>query len=290
MAVERFGAVRWSLANIDEITRSTALAPDGTIYVANDGDSTLYAFDPTGQKRWQFKPGDRFTSSPAIARDGTVLIGAENWRLYAVRPDGTQRWTFQTGRPDAAPPGRGIAIRSSPAIALDGTIYFGAPDQYLYALNPDGSLKWRSPVQLGFDALWSPAIGGDGTVYIGGEGLHAVDRSGRLRWTYLGTNPRSGTDGFASPIVAANGSIYVAGGISQRHVFAMGPDGTLKWDYPTEGLISMSPAIGFDGTILAASGGTLYALVELEGSNGGYVNAPWPKERGDLANTGRARR
>jgi hypothetical protein len=50
-----------------------------------------------------------------------------------------------------------------------------------------------------------------------------------------------------------------------------------------------SPAIGIDGTILAASyDHTLYAIVERDGSNGGFANAPWPKARGNRGNTGRA--
>jgi outer membrane protein assembly factor BamB len=284
MAIDRSGAVRWNL-NTGWIFSAPAVGPDGTIYAASV-DSTLYAVDPAGQKKWQFRgQGLFFLSSPAIAWDGTILVGGhEDGRLYAVSPDGAERWTFQTG----------ASIRTSPAIAPDGTIYVTSDDQHLYALNLDGSLEWSLPLPLATasqQSLWSPAIGSDGTVYVGGRGLHAIDPTGQLLWTYRGTNPSSGTQVFGTPIVAGDGTIYVSGGIS-THVFALAADGTLKWDHPTRGPVFGVPAIGLDGTIFAASSlggdasGTLYAIVERGGSNGGYASAPWPKHRGDRANMG----
>jgi outer membrane protein assembly factor BamB len=283
MAIDRSGAVRWTLEDTGLSSSSPVVGADGTLYAIRP-DSTLYAIDPIGQTRWQFRAAARFTSSPALTQDGTVLIGSYG-RLYAVGTDGMERWTFPTGG----------AIRSSPAIAFDGTIYFTSEDQHLYAVTTNGGLKWRLPLPLGDQALWSPAIGTDGTVYISGdEGLNAVDPSGRLRWTYRGTNPRSGTMGFGTPIVAGDGTIYVAG-LGRHHVFALAADGSLRWDYPAPGPIFRVPAIGLDGMILAASSGSssaesgiLYAIVELDGSNGGFASAPWPKARGDRANTGRA--
>ncbi|MCJ7796363.1 MAG: PQQ-binding-like beta-propeller repeat protein, partial [Thermoleophilia bacterium] len=139
-----------------------------------------------------------------------------------------------------------------------GTIYFGSEDQHLYALSPGGDLKWSVPLPLGTGASVSPAIGSDGTVYIGGDGLHAVDASGRLRWSYPGPNPRSGTALFMTPVVAVDGSIYVGG----RNLYALAPDGTLKWEYPTR-LPSLHTIVGLDGTVLAtANDSTLYAIVE----------------------------
>jgi hypothetical protein len=34
--------------------------------------------------------------------------------------------------------------------------------------------------------------------------------------------------------------------------------------------------------------GTVHAIVENDGANGGYAGAPWPQERGNRANNGRA--
>lgn len=247
MAVDRSGVVRWILPNSGKgvISTSPAIGSDGTVYVASL-DSVLHAVDPAGQERWEFKAGG-WLSSPVVARDGTLLIGANDGYLYAFGPDGTKRWIYRTGG----------AIQSTPAIGADGTIYFGSEDQHLYALSPEGNLKWSLPLPLA-RAYSSPALGSDGTVYIGGDGLHAVDASGRLRWSYPGPNPRSGTYLFRTPVVAADGSIYVGGG----SLFALAPDGTLKWEYPTR-LPTRHTIVGLDGTVLATAGdSTLYAIVE----------------------------
>jgi outer membrane protein assembly factor BamB len=180
MAVDRSGAVRWILPNSGKrVSTSPAIGPDGTVYVASS-DSILHAVDPAGQERWEFKAGGRLWS-PVVARDGTLLIGANDGYLYALGPDGKERWVYRTGG----------AIQSTPAIGADGAIYFGSEDQHLYALSPGGNLKWSLPLPLA-RAYSSPALGSDGTVYIGGDGLHAVDASGRLRWSYPGPNPRGG--------------------------------------------------------------------------------------------------
>lgn len=64
----------------------------------------------------------------------------------------------------------------------------------------------------------------------------------------------------AAPAIGRDGSIYF-GGID-RSIYALAPDGTIKWTAPTGGLIdTCSPAVADDGTVYAGSNdGTLYAL------------------------------
>jgi outer membrane protein assembly factor BamB len=284
MAVGRSGARHWTIEGTDGVATSPVAGPDATVYAASlnvaDGvvSGAFRAVDQTGRTTWEFE--GRFAySSPALADDGTVLVGSEGGGFYAFNPDGTQRWFFLTGG----------AIRSSPAIGRDGSIYFTSNDQHLYALTSDGALRWRVPISLG-DSGSSPAIATDGTIYIGGRGLRAFDPGGQLLWTYPGTNPLAGTELFGPPIVGADGTIYSDG---SRSLFAVRPGGTLKWDYPLGGQVYSQPVIGLDGQILTASYdstlvGTVHAIVELEGSSGGFESAAWPKARGDRANTGRA--
>ena len=63
-----------------------------------------------------------------------------------------------------------------------------------------------------------------------------------------------------APAVAPDGSIYI--GSTDRSLYAFASDGTLKWSFPTGGLIdTCSPAIGDDGTVYFGSNdGLLYAL------------------------------
>jgi outer membrane protein assembly factor BamB len=116
-------------------------------------------------------------------------------------------------------------------------------------------------------------------------GIHAFDSQGRRRWSFEGSFPP--TTVLSTPVVGGDGSIYFGG--SDRSVWALTVDGRPRWDYPTRGPLFPTPTIGLDGTIFAASyDSTLYALSERDGSNGGYAHAPWPKARGNRANTGRA--
>ena len=90
--------------------------------------------------------------------------------------------------------------------------------------------------------------------------------------------------------MGVDGNVYIAAG---RAVTALDAQGKLLWDYHPGGRISASPAIGIDGTIIATSffdrdGGTIHGIVETESTNGGYAGSPWPTQRGNQANTGRA--
>ncbi|MEO5960968.1 MAG: PQQ-binding-like beta-propeller repeat protein, partial [Opitutaceae bacterium] len=63
-----------------------------------------------------------------------------------------------------------------------------------------------------------------------------------------------------SPAVAPDGSIYI--GSSDRYVYGLRADGTVKWTYLTGGLIdTCSPAIANDGALyIGSNDGKLYAL------------------------------
>jgi len=63
----------------------------------------------------------------------------------------------------------------------------------------------------------------------------------------------------SSPAIGADGTIY--SGCDNGKVYALNPDGSLKWSYQTEGKVSSSPAIGADGIIYIGSwDGKVYAF------------------------------
>ncbi|MEW6606507.1 MAG: PQQ-binding-like beta-propeller repeat protein, partial [bacterium] len=63
----------------------------------------------------------------------------------------------------------------------------------------------------------------------------------------------------SSPAIANDGTIYV--GSDDYKLYAINPDGNLKWSYPTGDMVSSSPAIGPDGVIYVGSPDTyLYAI------------------------------
>ncbi|MDO8545015.1 MAG: S8 family serine peptidase [Opitutaceae bacterium] len=77
------------------------------------------------------------------------------------------------------------------------------------------------------------------------------------KWQFVTEGAVSG-----SPAVGADGTIYVGGGSPDRNVYAIAPDGTMKWRYETGGSVNnCSPAIGLDGTIFfGANDGQVTAL------------------------------
>ena len=287
-AVDPGGTVRWVVEGIYPIRSSPAIGSDGTIYVA--GHDHVYAVDPQGEIQWVYETEDRpfAFSSPAIASDGTIYVGGYDSRLHAINPDGSLRWTFRAGD----------MIASSPSIGVDGTIYFGSLGGRLYAVNPDGSERWS--VALNRRTSSSPSIGSDGTIYIGARGVYAIDPGGFVLWHY-----EPFLTIITTPILGADGTVYVAGtGPSGETVIAaLDSQGRLQWDYhtspaaPPRGHYGGSPAIGADGTIFStffsgssAEGreGIVHATVETGSASGGFEASPWPTERGDRANTGRA--
>jgi outer membrane protein assembly factor BamB len=236
-----------------------------------------------------------------LAKDGTLYFGIEDARLYAMKPDGTVKWITKVQAYQDQEELTNMISYATPVVADDGTIYINTLGYYsggsgnsqnfgfLWAINPDGSEKWRYETgnfESGSGSMtpWlrgSAAIGHEGTVYVvSNDGvLHAVNPDGTLKWKFLAYENKGwlrGLDG-KPPVVGLDGTIYFAAegefklfDMSKREarLFAINPDGTLKWDFKlVEGKLFASeypPAIGPDGKIYLDNGeGTatmLYAI------------------------------
>jgi len=187
------GTLKWSVPLGGGVGyHSPAVAEDGTIYMAADGQR-LVALNPDGTVKWTFVASSGSpTAGAAIGKDGTIYIGTwsqdgRDSRIYAITKDGTEKWSY--------PVGDKIDF-SSPAIGKDGTIYFGSDDDHIYALNPDGSEKWRFEMNGVDDMDSSPAIGEDSTIYVASRdgNLYAIHgESGGLAetpWPIFGCDSR----------------------------------------------------------------------------------------------------
>jgi outer membrane protein assembly factor BamB len=85
--------------------------------------------------------------------------------------------------------------------------------------------------------------------------LHA-QTEGTLKWAAPFV-----TGGYivSSPAVGADGTVYL--GSQDRHLYAIAPDGRLKWRFLTGDWVDATPALAADGTIYVGSwDGNLYAL------------------------------
>jgi outer membrane protein assembly factor BamB len=84
----------------------------------------------------------------------------------------------------------------------------------------------------------------------------AITNLGTLKWRYHTSDFREIK---SSPAIGSDGTIYF--GSLNDTLYALNPDGTLKWNYSTNGDIYSSPAIGSDGTVYFGSyDNYLYAL------------------------------
>ncbi|WP_242156264.1 PQQ-binding-like beta-propeller repeat protein [Aestuariivivens sediminis] len=306
-AINPDGTLKWTYTGIsDNVYSSASIGSDGTIYVGSK-DNHLHAINPDGTQKWKFDMGgDAIYATPSIATDGTIYIGSDSDNLFAVNPDGTQKWVFNTLGSNirstpaiatdgtiyitsdddnlyALDPGNGSALwsfaiggnaQSGIAVNSDGTI-IAAVDQggsagAVYAINSDGTLKWNTNV-TGRITVCAPAIA-NGRVYVGtkeGENLLALNVSnGSQIWSF--STPGAILN--SSPAVDQNGVIYF--GSWDDHVYAVNPDGTLKYKFLTGGNVWSSPAIGSDGTIYV--GGYDGKLHALEMFSTGLANDVWP--------------
>ncbi len=131
----------------------------------------------------------------------------------------------------------------------------------LYAIYTNGTQRWN--ISLGGSTEYASVIASDGTVYEVVKNtsdnyiyLLAIDSaSGSIKWKYKTTEI---TPTGSSPAIGDDGTIYFGAGNS---LYAVKPDGTLKWKFTTGGNVRSSPAIASDGTIYVGSAdGHLYAL------------------------------
>ena len=235
------GCVKWQFQTDSPVISSVTAGPGGRTHIACE-DGKLYTLDSAGSLVWTFDANSPILCAPTVGPRGSVYVGTEDGILYAVSIAGTIRWTHRTGG----------FIWSSPAVSTDGTVYAASADGRLYALANNGTLLWTFQTDARGDDVEgsifaSPAIASDGTVYIGGlydPNLYALDpNDGTVKWVcnfehtilvqYHGYEPPEEVNvagwPFASPVVAADGTIY-QGLLFDEEIFAIEPEnGTVLW-------------------------------------------------------------
>jgi outer membrane protein assembly factor BamB len=92
----------------------------------------------------------------------------------------------------------------------------------------------------------SPAITEDGLIIFGAEGVFAFDASGTQVW-HFDTGGTSKDRVNSSACITSVGTIYI--GCHNGNLYALNPDGTLKWLFNTEQTFTFeSPTISKDGS------------------------------------------
>ena len=238
--------------NTPDIQSSTAVGPDGTIYLTTFSGWT-YAFEdsPSARDRldltWRFRPSEGGTplhGTAALSRDGgLVYVGygvgaAPNQRalLFALRAPSSGQdaeivWQTELGPGGAA---------NSPTVTADGTIYYVDVLGLVAAVDPNGGrVKWTAQTGTSEQAPFgqtvkvAPAVAPDGTVYttaVTGS-LYAVSppsgggNQGSIKWSFdfgqhLGPTPLVST-----PVTGGGNRGQDA--IGSAASVTIGPDSTL---------------------------------------------------------------
>lgn len=153
------------------------------------------------------------------------------------------KWKFNAGH----------GIETGATIGSDGTIYFGTFKNNLFALNPDGSEKWRF-TRPGEEFRSTPTIAKDGTIYFG-----AVYDLRKVHNILHDTDMDYG----------------------RPKVYALNPDGSVKWEFITGGILGgtyASPTIGPDGTIYMGAGGSKMTMDAVGGDGVWAINPDGTKK------------
>ncbi len=247
-----FSTNYWFEANI-------TLGPDNCLYVAND-DFFLYKLSLDGKPIWGYRTGFLVWSVPSFGKDDTVYIAGFDHILYALdMKTGHEKWKTNLGG----------SLVSSPAIGEDGTIYQGSFSGKMSALDgATGKVLWEVPT--GGHIYASAAVSLDKIVYFGSTNgiFYAVDgTTGAIKWTYyIGDAIRCSASIGPDPEEKAAYLVYFGGG--DGAVYAIDPNGTVRWkyntlvqavntDYPN---INASIALGHNGIAVACSTGDIVWL------------------------------
>ena len=236
------GSEKWHFRTGEIIDSAAALPADipGTVIVPS-GDGFLYRLDTaSGREVWRFDArqsprasyNNWFEANVVIGPGGTIYAGNTNFNYYAISPDGRLKWIYETG----------ANAWSAAAFDADGTIYWGSCDTFFHAVTSGGQGKWKRRT-LGFISA-SAAVGLDGTVYAGSfdSYFYALDpQTGKPRWKFK-TNDHIYS---SAALLEANGRTQlILFGSTDGILYALRPEGNLKWQYDTGAPVRSSPVIG----------------------------------------------
>lgn len=205
--------------------------------------------------KWQLQRIRITAETITVGLDNTVYCGC-NGALYALFGDtGGVKWQYDV-----------VGILTVPVISSDGTLFFSAAtftEFNLLAVSSNGTLLWRYPL---------PGQPTDGTLDLNGVYYMAAMTSDSstsspivLAFSADGTviwNTTIVDQDLGTPVVAADGTIYVCGHAS---LWALSSNGKLKWHYANSE--SASPAVAADGTVFVSA---YYSW------NNQALNALWP--------------
>jgi outer membrane protein assembly factor BamB len=262
------------------ISSPVAVGKDGTLFFGTwkngafaknkmQGHSgVLMALTPEGEVKWSHDSGrgsflaSGIESSPVVLDNGMVIYGKDDGYVYCLNKHGELVWEVPLDDPfdPQNPYDDNEQVIPSPVPGPDHrTLYLCTHWSNLY--NPDAVERILRRVPP--DQRHQISIKGTRKDKWGK--LYAIDiQDGVIRWTYDPSLDPPNAYGkkytFGSPAVSHDGTVYFSCFDKKNgYLYALNPDGTLKWRYPalqeesSLKKLTSSVSIAKDGTVYVGS-------------------------------------
>lgn len=251
VALSAQGTVVWRLEVDGEADTGAAFAKDGTVAFA--AGSFVHAVRRGGDLAWRFAAKGKVFTAPAITEDGLVIVGSQDDHVHAIGPGGALAWSTDLG----------ADVDGAPVIADDGAIYVGTDKGEVVRLEGRGKIAWR--VGIGGFVRGVLSLARNGDVLAGTYGpvprvvRLAPDGAIRGAFAIKGTGAREfGIHG--GPLEDAGGALYF--GAQDDAVYAIEPDGTVRWRFETGADVDAPLTMLSDGSlVLPSEDGTITMLL-----------------------------
>jgi outer membrane protein assembly factor BamB len=245
------GTTIFRLETNGEADTSAAFGKDGNIVFA--AGPHVHSVRRGGDLAWRFAARGKVFTAPAITNGGLVIVGSQDHHVHAIGVDGRWAWSVDLG----------ADVDGAPAIGDDGAIYVGTDAGDVVRLDAEGKVVWRTPV--GGFVRGALSIARNGDVVVGTYGpvprVVRVSPEGTLRGAFaiVGTGAREfGIHG--GPLEDDDGALYF--GAQDDAVYAVGPEGALRWRFETGGDVDAPVTMLSDGSLVVGSeAGTVTLLL-----------------------------
>ena len=243
--------------------------------------------DAPGQAKWFFEgcQSNDFHANPALGDDGTLYINCNypTFKFFAINPDGSEKWSHSYAEEGQFPhitagtvhPDGGDVLYAVSGVCGQSKD-FECERGKLVRADEEGNIVWATDIKVGVPS--SPAIGPDGTIYLNTWTMrlfensdtgftYAFNADGEQVWSV-------DTKGAVlPPAVGKDGTVYVANYVDdflsqsqtregQTALYAIYPEGDLKWKYETVDNIRTAPAIAPNGDVVVAVGKEILSITE----------------------------
>ena len=216
--------------------------------------------------KWTFDLGYFIASPPSIGSDGTIYILAagngtnNNDSSYNASYINNATVTTMINGTNVTTINNNFTDNGPLGEVPNSTIN----TYFLFAINPNGTLKWETnyTMLLGLGQEEAPLVAADGTIYVGANGEDSGGASNNSDNGLYAIDPNGTIKWqFNKDFIGSYGLNIASDGTiytCNNRLYAITPNGTLKWKSDMIGVYG-TPAIGSDGTIYIVGNGELFA-------------------------------